>query len=123
MGLTQEELEVNFSPHLIATAQKLRLNEKELLERIQEYYDSFSFVGVIRVYNPFSALLFFGDREFKKYWALSGSNTFIRKFLKDQELTAEQFSGITADRDFADSPGEIRVAPPEGFLYQAGYLT
>jgi hypothetical protein len=123
MGLTQEELEVNFAPHLIATAKQLRSDEKELLEQIRNYYDGFSFDGTTRVYNPFSTLLFFGDREFKKYWPLSGSNTFIRKFLKDQELTVEQFSGIAIDRDFADSPGEIGATTPEGFLYQAGYLT
>jgi hypothetical protein len=99
------------------------MGERELLERIRSYYDGFSFDGVTRVYNPFSTLLFFGEKEFKKYWSLSGSNALIRKLLRERELTVERFSGIPVDMDFADSPGEIGATPPEGFLYQAGYLT
>jgi hypothetical protein len=123
MGLTQEELEVNFAPYIKETAQKLRMEEKELLTHIREYYDGFSFDGMTRVYNPFSTLLFFSNSEFKKYWSRSGSNTFIRKFLKDRKLTVEEFSGLRISNDFADSPGEIGTTPPAGFLYQAGYLT
>ncbi|MDR1084003.1 MAG: ATP-binding protein [Deltaproteobacteria bacterium] len=123
MGLTQEELEVNFAPYIKATAQKMRMDENELLDHIRDYYDGFSFDGETRVYNPFSTLLFFSKGAFKKYWPWSGSNTFIRKFLKDKKLTVEEFSGLRISSDFADSPGEIGSTPPAGFLYQAGYLT
>jgi hypothetical protein len=123
MGLTQEELEVNFAPYIKETARKLRMGEKELLTHIRDYYDGFSFDGMTRVYNPFSALLFFSKGAFKKYWSWSGSNAFIRKFLKDRKLTVEEFSGLRISSDFADSPGEIGSTPPAGFLYQAGYLT
>jgi hypothetical protein len=123
MGLTQEELEENFAPHIKATAQKMRMGEKELLTHIRDYYDGFSFDGATRVYNPFSALLFFSKGAFKKYWSWSGSSTFIKKFLRDKKLTVEEFSGLRISSDFADSPGEIGSTPPAGFLYQAGYLT
>jgi hypothetical protein len=106
-GLTQAELEYNFAPHLKETAKKLQMNEKELLEQIRNCYDGLSFDGETRVNNPLSTLLFFSKMDFKKYWSWSGSNTLIRKFLKGQELTVEQFSGIATDKDFADSPGEI----------------
>jgi hypothetical protein len=123
MGLTQKELEDNFALHLKSTAKQLRLSEKELLERIREYYDGFSFDGRTRVYNPFSALLFFRDGEFNNHWMESGSNGFIRKFLLDKKLTVEEFSGVRIDKNFARTPGEIGATPPKGFLYQAGYLT
>ncbi|MDR1086247.1 MAG: ATP-binding protein [Deltaproteobacteria bacterium] len=123
MGLTQNELEENFAPHLSATAQKLRVTENELLEQIKDHYDGFSFDGKTRVYNPFSTLLFFEDREFNNYWMESGSNGLIRKFLLDKKLTVEEFSGVRVDKNFARMPGEIGATPPKGFLYQAGYLT
>jgi hypothetical protein len=43
--------------------------------------------------------------------------------MKNQSLTVEQFIGIPVQEDFVRNPGEMETAPPEGFLYQAGYLT
>jgi hypothetical protein len=43
--------------------------------------------------------------------------------MKDRNLTVEQFRGMLVSKDFARSPGNIDAAPPESFLYQAGYLT
>jgi hypothetical protein len=53
----------------------------------------------------------------------SGSNTLVRKFLKDKALTADQFQGFKVDLDFVRNPGEIDATTPAGFLFQAGYLT
>ncbi|MDR1040136.1 MAG: PD-(D/E)XK nuclease domain-containing protein [Deltaproteobacteria bacterium] len=53
----------------------------------------------------------------------SESNTLVKKFLKDKALVAEQFEGLVVSREFARTPGEIDATSPEGFLYQAGYLT
>jgi hypothetical protein len=123
VGFTHEELERNFKPFLKEAAGQLRLDEKELLARIRDYYDGFSFDGQARLYNPFSTLNFFQDKEFQNYWMHSGSNTLIREMLKDKALMAEQFRGLEVSSDFAQYPGEIDQTPPEGFLYQAGYLT
>jgi hypothetical protein len=38
-------------------------------------------------------------------------------------LTADEFEGMEVDQDFASNPGDIQIASPEGFLFQAGYLT
>jgi hypothetical protein len=99
------------------------MEEAELLNRVRDYYDGYSFDGKIRVYNPFSTLLFFKKRKFNKYWIESCSNGLIRKFLKDRNLVLENFSGFKVNEDFISSPGEIGSTPPAGFLYQAGYLT
>jgi hypothetical protein len=123
MGLTQAELEVNFAPHLRETALKFRLNEKELLERIQNYYGGFSFDGQTLVCNPFSIQRFFGDGEFKTYWPLSGFDAFIRKLYQYRKLKGIKFSGCRASSDFVYSPGEIWEPSSVGFLYQAGFLT
>jgi hypothetical protein len=125
MGLTQEELEANFQPFIRQRAKDFGLGAKELLDLIKAHYDGFSFDGEEKLYNPFSTLSFFGSDvdEFYHYWIASGSSTLIRKFLLEKGLTSDEFRGLKVDFNFASSPGEIEKTSPEGFLYQAGYLS
>jgi hypothetical protein len=123
IGYTQKELEVNFTQFITDTADKLKINEEILLKIIKDRYNGFSFDGRQLLYNPFSILSMFHDRVFENFWMESGSNTLIRKFLMDKTLTADQFHGMTVSHTFARFPGEIDSTPPEGFLYQSGYLT
>jgi hypothetical protein len=122
-GFTHDELERNFQPHIKAAAARLHLDEDALLARMRDYYDGFSFDGQIRLYNPYSTLYFFLEVKFNNFWMESGSNTLIREMLKDKALITEQFRGLKVSEAFARYPGEIDQTPPEGFLYQAGYLT
>ena len=68
VGYTQKELEDNFCEWIEKASQKLSMNRKELLDKIKEYYDGFSFDGETRVYNPFSVLNFFKKSDFRNYW-------------------------------------------------------
>jgi hypothetical protein len=123
MGYTQEELEANFGPHIEAAARALGMGEGELLDAVRERYDGFSFDGETRLYNPFSTLAFFSHKSFRNYWMESGANSFIRDFLRDKKLSVEELRGKKVSLDFASAPGEIETTTPEGFLYQAGYLS
>ncbi|MDR1036052.1 MAG: ATP-binding protein [Deltaproteobacteria bacterium] len=123
IGYTQKELEENFLPFITETADKLKISEDNLLKTIKDRYNGFSFDGRQLLYNPFSILSMFHDKVFENFWMESGSITLIRKFLMDKELTPDQFHGMTVSRSFARFPGEIDSTPPEGFLYQSGYLT
>jgi hypothetical protein len=53
----------------------------------------------------------------------SGSTKLIADYMRGRSLTVEQFRGMPVSLNFAHDPGEIEFAPPESFLYQAGYLT
>jgi hypothetical protein len=123
MGYTQEELENNFKDFIAKTASELRMSEKGLLRKIRDHYDGFSFDGKTMLYNPFSVISFFKFREFDNFWMESGSDTLIRKFLKEKSVTSDQFQNMAVNRFFVKDPGEIDATPPAGFLYQAGYLT
>jgi hypothetical protein len=123
MGYTQYELEKYFAPSITSTALKFKMSEESLLVKIKDYYDGFSFDGKNRLYNPFSILNFFHSQKFENYWMESGSNSYIRKFLKDKAITTDQFQGMEVGSVFARSPGDIDATPPHGFLHQAGYLT
>ena len=86
VGYTQQELEDNFSEWIEITAQKKSMSKKELLKKIKEYYDGFSFDGITRVYNPFSVLKFFKEKYFNNYWYTSATPSFLAKYLKKHEV-------------------------------------
>jgi hypothetical protein len=123
MGYTHQELEANFVSYLGIIAEINKISVGELLEKMRHYYDGFSFDGETKLYNPFSLQFFFSYGEFDNYWVTSGSSSIIENLLRDEKLTVEQFEGVKVTRNFAREPGEIDQTPPEGFLYQAGYLT
>jgi hypothetical protein len=67
--------------------------------------------------------VFFENMEFLNYWIDTGKPKFIAEYLKTRNLTVEQFRNFPVSKDFVKSPGDMDFTPPEGFLYQAGYLT
>jgi len=123
LGYTEKELVDYFGEYLDAGAKKLNMTVDELVNKMRDYYNGFCFDGESRVYCPFSILNFFDNYNFFNYWMESASPKIIADYLKDRRLTVEQFRGFQVSKSFAYSPGEIETAPPESFLYQAGYLT
>ena len=91
--------------------------------KIKEYYDGFSFDGEINVYNPFSVLNFFDESNFKNFWYMYGSPSFLCNYLQNHRIkNPDKYDGITVTKKFADKR-EIESASVESFLFQAGYLT
>ena len=123
VGYTQQELEDNFDEWIENSSQNLSMSRKVLLNKIKEYYDGFSFDGVTRVYNPFSILNFFDESNFKNFWYISGSPSFLRNYLQNHRIkNPDKYDGINVPENFADKR-EIESASVESFLFQAGYLT
>lgn len=122
-GYTQNELEENFNEWITSSSKIMAISKDELLEKVKAYYDGFSFDGNIRLYNPFSILNFFFDEKFGNYWYISGSPSFIAKYMKKHKIqNPDEYRHIEVPSDFADSH-EIETSKPESFLYQSGYLT
>ena len=123
VGYTQKELEDNFSDWIDITAQKKSMNIKELLDKIKEYYDGFSFDGITRVYNPFSVLNFFDEGNFYNYWYNSATPSFLAKYLKKHKIKdPKEYINKKVTSNFANLK-EIEATSVESFLFQTGYLT
>ena len=122
-GLTETEIEQYFPEHIAATAKEMNILPKELLEKMRHFYDGFCFDGIHRLYNPFSTLYFFREKEFNNYWMEAGTSELIAKYLKNKKLTVEQFHNFPVSKNFLRTPGYMDSTPPEGFLYQGGFLT
>ena len=123
VGYTQKELEDNFSDWIEIIAQKKIMAKQELLDKIKEYYDGFSFNGITRVYNPFSVLNFFDKGEFYNYWYDSSTPSFLAKYLQNHKIKDQkEFIQKKVSINFTNSK-EIESSSVESFLYQSGYLT
>jgi len=124
-GYTEDEIIRYFPDYIDETAKYMEISPDELIEKMRFYYNGFSFdhTTKTRLYNPFSTLLFFFEKEFFNYWVDTGRSKIIADYLKDRNLTVEQFRNYPISRDFAKSPGDVDSTTPEGFLYQCGYLT
>jgi hypothetical protein len=124
-GYTEEEIIQYFPDYLDETAREMQISTTELLDRMRYYYNGFSFDrnAAVRLYNPFSTLSFFREKDFANYWIESGRSKTIADYMKNHHLTVEEFRGLPVSKEFARSPGDVDKTTPEGFLYQNGYLT
>lgn len=123
VGYTQNELESYFKERINFTADKLKISSSEIIAKLRDYYDGFSFDGKIRLYNPFSILNFFSTGDFRNYWYESGSPSFIVEYMKKYKIEApEEYRHKIVEHDFTTSQ-EIERADPSSFLFQSGYLT
>jgi hypothetical protein len=124
-GYTEEEILHYFPEYLADTAAYMNISTDELIEKMRYYYNGFCFdyQAKARLYNPFSTLSFFKKRVFINHWINTGSSKFMADYMKNNHVTVEQFRNFPVSWDFAESPGDVDTTPPEGFLYQSGYLT
>ena len=124
-GYTEAEIIQYFPDYLEETANEMNISIDELIVRMRNFYNGFSFdeKAKARLYNPYSTLSFFAEKQWFNYWIDTGRPKVIAEYLKNRHLTVEQFRNMPISREFAQSPGDVDTAKPEGFLYQCGYLT
>jgi len=123
-GYTQEELEYYFADRLTAASAEMGITNDELIKRLRDYYDGFSFDGHTRLYNPFSILQCLKKGEFRNYWYESGSPSFIVEWMREHQiLDPEEYRHIVINSNDFISAQEIEQADAASFLYQSGYLT
>jgi hypothetical protein len=124
-GYSEEEVIRYFPDYLEETADEMLIAVPELLDRMRYYYNGFTFDWDVstRLYNPFSTLNFFDKKKFSNFRIHSGRSKMIADYMKNRNLTVEQFRNFPVSLDFVESPDDMDITPPEGFLYQNGYLT
>ena len=124
-GVSQIELEENFSPEINQMAQNNDLTEEQCLAELKKNYDGYHFCQDVLtdVYNPFSLLSAFADLHFGNYWFSTGTPTFLTKMMLDIDFDYMSLEeGIDVD---SRSLEEYRLnsSEPVPMLYQTGYLT
>jgi hypothetical protein len=121
-GYTQEELESSFTEYMDDAAQNLSMSREELSEAIRTNYNGYSWDGKTSVYNPFSTLLFFDNREFDNYWFRTGTPTFLINLLRDRNRIEPVLSPVIAGANAFNSYDPLNIGEIP-LLFQTGYLT
>ena len=122
-GYTQEELENNFKDYIDDAAKDLSLSKVDLLEKIKYWYNGYRFSeNGVKVYNPFSTLLFFDTHQFKAHWFETGTPTFLVDLIEQKQFEIEQAESYDIDTTLMSDYKleDLQIIP---LLFQTGYLT
>jgi hypothetical protein len=122
-GYTQKELESCFDGYIDQLAEHGQATREQILEKIREWYDGYSWDGKTFVYNPFSVLLLMDKNQFAPHWFATGTPTFLLKLMQERNdlspvLKEEmiQYVGFTDQQSLE----KLDLIP---LLFQTGYLT
>ncbi len=122
-GYTQTELETNFQEHIGQLAVKESFEREQVLQKVKDWYNGYSWDGSTFVYNPFSTLLLFDSGEFDPHWFRTGTPTFLLELMeKRRDFSPVLKERIIVDRTFSDSQTLERMDTVPLF-FQTGYLT
>lgn len=123
-GITEEELRENFEPEINTMAVEQEMSGEECLAELQKMYDGYHFSKKgVGVYNPYSLLCAFLDRDFGRYWYETGTPDILIMKLRESGLSVARITeGVEATEDaLKDYRAENRDPIP--LYYQTGYLT
>ena len=122
LGITQVELESNFSEYIQMVAEKFKLTEQALLKAVKVWYNGYSYDGTTTLYNPFSLLSFFLGKRFSNYWFATGTPTFLVDTIRDRGIDPQEFEAPEVDEAFL-TKFSLKDLNMTGLLFQTGYLT
>jgi len=122
-GITEEELSTVLKEDTERLAGIYGLSYEEMHQKLKERYDGYHFTrNSPEVYNPFSLLKAFQQREVDNYWFESGTPTFLIRQMRHFKTDITSLDSLEAYASDFDLPtDEMKSALP--LLYQSGYLT
>ena len=120
LGYTQTELIHYFTPYLPAVMQRTKLDGPVLWEKIQEWYNGYTWDLETAIYNPFSILNFFQAKAFRNFWFETGTPTFLPKLMRREKVyRLDDLDVVEAALGNYDIE-RLQLTP---VLFQTGYLT
>ena len=122
-GITKEELLTEMSEDINMLAKEQGLTREETINRLKEHYDGYHFATKSPdVFNPYSLLNCFSEREFGAYWFSSGTPTYLINMMRKHGTMPTDITRVEADESEFDAPTEnmTTIMP---LLYQSGYIT
>ena len=122
-GITKDELLNRMSEDIDVLAEAHGITREQAIAKLTEYYDGYHFSSASPdIFNPFSLLNCFEDKNFGAYWFASGTPTYLINMMKKYEVMPSDISRMEADESEFDAPTEdmTTIMP---LLYQSGYIT
>ena len=122
-GITEEEFATDMAPDIAMLADRYGCTPEEMHIRLKKQYDGYRFAKQSPdVYNPFSLLKCFNQKDIANYWFDSGTPSFLIRQMQYFRTDITAMDRIEAMVSDFDVPTEAMTdALP--LLYQSGYLT
>ncbi len=121
-GYSEAEIEKYYGHYLDLVARKFKFPHPQLLKKIKEWYNGYSWDGVNFVYNPYSILNLFHAKAFKNYWFETGTPTFLIKKLKETNYQLDQSINKLV-KESAFNKYDVDNINITAIMFQTGYLT
>jgi hypothetical protein len=122
LGYTQDELLYYFEDRLNRLAGNKTESKDEWIEDIKTWYNGYSWDGENFVYNPFSVLNFFQEKQFGNYWFESGSPSFLVRLIHSYHIDLPELAHYKVGEEVFSS-FDINRMHVVSLLFQTGYLT
>ena len=122
-GITKEELLTQMSEDIDMLAEAHGMTREETIAKLKENYDGYHFSPASPdVFNPYSLLNCFDDKNFGAYWFSSGTPTYLINMLRKFKVLPAKIGRSLARSSAFDAPTEnLKTITP--LLYQSGYIT
>ena len=122
-GITKDELLTHMSDDIDELAESQDLTREETVDKLKENYDGYHFSAQSPdIYNPFSLLNCFSNKDFGAYWFSSGTPTYLLNMMRKLKVMPTNLGKMHAKSSAFDAPTENMTAITP-LLYQSGYLT
>ena len=122
-GITKEELYSKLDTQIADMANENNVTSEQMRMMLKKKYDGYHFSKrMTDIYNPFSLLTAFKQKELGIYWFASGSPEYLVRLLaKSKENINDLVGKYYPVEDFVDYRADVEKPLP--MIYQSGYLT
>ncbi len=122
-GITGEEIDEQMQYDVARLAKEYEVSPKEMRLMLRDTYDGYRFSRKSPdIYNPFSLMKAFNQRELRNYWFESGTPSYLLRQMRRFKTDITKLDDLEVSASAFDQPTEnMRNALP--LLYQSGYMT
>ena len=124
LGYTPHEIQEFFGSRIRELAKKNKVTEKQYLQKILDWYDSYRFCpdSDVKVCNPISIGKVLQGGVFANYWAKTASASLLVERMQAMDIKDVAFEDVHSTRDDLDVCDAVEM-PLVPLMYQSGYLT
>jgi len=122
LGYTHDELLKYFAPYIEKLTDALNIDRNQVIAKMKQWYDGYSWDGENFVYNPYSILNLCNELSFDNYWFSSGTPSFLIKLIRRQVHGLPVLDSLPVS-SYAFDSYDIENMDMAPLLFQTGYLT
>jgi hypothetical protein len=121
-GITHQELETYYHNHIQVISDENNESYESVLDKINYFYDGYSWDGINRLFNPYSTLRALSQKEFSSFWYGTGTPSFLAEIFKHKKISTDYTSKISLKATDLDAIDLLNIKET-ALLFQTGYLT